>query len=145
MAQNDPSFLGRGWSFPPRFDGYTGQAHLSHGEEDIVESLRILMETRPGERVMHPTYGCRLHDLVFAPMNGETKAAIRVAITQAILFFEPRITLKSVEVVTRDWTGGILRIALSYTVNQTNTRHNMVFPYYINEGTLVSDLPVAAT
>lgn len=144
MAQNDPSFLGRGWSFPPRFDGHTGQAYLSQSEEDIVESLRILLETRPGERVMHPTYGCRLHDLVFAPMNGETTAAIRVAITQAILFFEPRITLKSVNVVTRDWAGGVLRIELSYTVNQTNTRHNMVFPYYINEGTLVSDLPIPA-
>ncbi|WP_298976486.1 GPW/gp25 family protein [uncultured Roseobacter sp.] len=142
MAQNDPSFLGRGWSFPPRFDGHTGQAYLSQAEEDIVESLRILMETRPGERVMHPTYGCKLHDLVFEPMNGETQAAIRVAITHAILFFEPRITLKSVSVVPSDWANGVLRVELGYTVNQTNTRHNMVFPYYIREGTLVSDLPI---
>jgi phage baseplate assembly protein W len=102
------------------------------------------METRPGERVMQPAYGCRLQDLVFEPMNGETRAAIRLAIQQAIMFFEPRITLQSVDVRTEDWLGGVLRVGLIYRVNETNTRHNIVFPYYIDEGTLVSDLPVPA-
>lgn len=142
--QEDPSFLGRGWSFPPRFDPHTGEAYMSQSEADIVESLSILLETSPGERVMHPTYGCRLRDLVFEQMNGETRAAIRVAVTQAIMFFEPRVTLISVDVITSDWLGGVLRIGIEYRVNQTNTRHNMVFPYYVDEGTLVSDLPVPA-
>lgn len=143
MAE-DPGFLGRGWSFPPLFDGHTGEAYLGQGEQDILESLSILFETRPGERVMHPTYGCRLQDLVFEQMNGETRAAIRVAISQAILFFEPRIAVISIDVQTEDWLGGILRVGLEYRVNQTNTRHNIVFPFYIDEGTLVADLPVPA-
>jgi phage baseplate assembly protein W len=144
MKTDDPSFLGRGWSFPPQFDAFTGEAYTSQREADIVESLSILLETRPGERVMQPAYGCRLQDLVFEPMNGETRAAIRLAIQQAIMFFEPRITLQSVDVHTEDWLGGVLRVGLTYRVNETNTRHNMVFPYYIDEGTLVSDLPVPA-
>jgi phage baseplate assembly protein W len=144
MKTDDPSFLGRGWSFPPQFDVFTGEAYMSQREADIVESLSILMETRPGERVMQPAYGCRLQDLVFEPMNGETRSAIRLAIQQAIMFFEPRITLESVDVRTEDWLGGVLRVGLIYRVNETNTRHNIVFPYYIDEGTLVSDLPVSA-
>jgi phage baseplate assembly protein W len=145
VKTDEASFLGRGWSFPPQFDAFTGEAYTSQREADIVESLSILLETRPGERVMQPAYGCRLQDLVFEPMNGETRAAIRLAIQQAIMFFEPRITLQTVDVRTEDWLGGVLRIGLTYVVNETNTRHNIVFPYYIEEGTLVSDLPVPAT
>lgn len=145
MADADPSFLGRGWAFPPRFDGGTGQALLVQAEEDITESLRILMETRPGERVMHPNYGCRLHDLVFEPMDGETEAEIEVAISRAILFFEPRIKLGVVKVDVQDALSGHLAITLNYTVAETNERHNMVFPFYITEGTLISQTPVPAT
>ncbi|GFE50690.1 baseplate protein [Roseobacter cerasinus] len=144
MAEHDPSFLGRGWAFPPDFDNGTGQAQLVQAEEDIAESLRILMETRPGERVMHPNYGCRLHDLVFEPMDGETEAEIETAIRRAILFFEPRIKITSILVDVRNALDGHLAITLTYTVIETNERHNMVFPFYITEGTLISDKPVPA-
>ncbi len=144
MADADPSFLGRGWAFPPEFDSGNGQARLVQAEEDIAESLRILMETRPGERVMHPTYGCRLHDLVFEPMSGETSAEIEVAIRRAILFFEPRIKIGEIAVDIRNALEGHLGVTLNYTVIETNERHNMVFPFYITEGTLVSQKPVPA-
>ena len=140
----DPSFLGRGWAFPPAFDSGTGAARLVQAEEDIAESLRILMETRPGERIMHPNYGCRLHDLVFEPMSSETEAEIEVAISRAILFFEPRIKLGAVTVDIRAALEGHLAVTLNYTVVETNERHNMVFPFYITEGTLVSQKPVPA-
>lgn len=140
----DPSFLGRGWAFPPAFDNGTGEARLVQAEEDIAESLRILMETRPGERIMHPNYGCRLHDLVFEPMNSETEAEIEVAISRAILFFEPRIKLGAVIVDVRAALEGHLAVTLNYTVVETNERHNMVFPFYLTEGTLVSQKPVPA-
>ncbi|WP_195822705.1 GPW/gp25 family protein [Roseobacter sp. MH60115] len=140
----DPSFLGRGWAFPPAFDNGTGEARLVQAEEDIAESLRILMETRPGERIMHPNYGCRLHDLVFEPMNSETEAEIEVAISRAILFFEPRIKLGAVTVDVRAALEGHLAVTLNYTVVETNERHNMVFPFYLTEGTLVSQKPVPA-
>lgn len=144
MHKDDPSFLGRGWPFPPAFDPATGQVMMVQAEEDIVESLRILMQTRPGERVMQPTYGCRLHDLVFETMTGETRAAIAVAIERAVLFFEPRIVLISVDVNVDDWIEGKLKIRLDYRVRATNTRSNIVFPFYTTEGTLVSDTPVPA-
>ena len=142
MHEEDPSFLGRGWSFPPVFDNDTGGALMVEAEEDIVQSLRILFQTRAGERVMHPTYGSRLQDLVFEPINAEIQGAIENAVSRAILFFEPRITLESVTADMRDWSEGHLSISIVYRVRATNSRHNTVFPFYINEGTLLSDVPL---
>lgn len=136
-----PGFLGRGWSFPPRFDARDGQLVMVSAEEDIVESLRLLFLTRPGERLMHPRYGCALHDLVFEPMDAETEAAIGAAIARAVLFYEPRIEVTDVRVKTDDRTLGRLAILLEYRVVATNTRHNVVFPFYLAEGTLLSDEP----
>lgn len=135
----DPGFLGRGWSFPPRFDALTGRLIPVAAEEDIVESLRVLFLTRPGERVMHPRYGCALQDLVFEPMDAETEAAIELAISRAILFFEPRITVERVVVRTEDWLEGRLKILLEFRVRATNTRSNVVFPFYLAEGTLLAE------
>ncbi len=144
MSENDPGFLGRGWHFPPVFDPFTGEVQMVQAEPDIAESLRILMATRPGERIMQPAYGCRLQDYVFDMNNAATHAGIETAIRQAILFFEPRITLHKVDVDTSDWLGGRMVVQLEYTVDQTNSRSNMVFPFYLDEGTLVSDTPVMA-
>ena len=80
MADNSPDFLGRGWAFPPSFDPHTGDVQMVQAEADIVESLRILMSTRPGERIMQPDYGCRIHDLVFDPMDGATDSAIETTV-----------------------------------------------------------------
>ena len=141
MDHDDPSFLGRGWQFPPHFDRTTGQPALAEAEGDIAESLRILIGTRPGERIMQPTYGCRIHDLVFEVMDARTAAAIKTAIAKAILFFEPRITLSDVIIDTEEWTEGVMRIRLDYVVDQTNSRSNIVFPFYLNEGTLLPAQP----
>ena len=143
MAERDDAgFLGRGWSFPPRFAPLSGRLVPVAGEEDIAESLRILFSTRPGERVMHPRYGCALSDLVFEPMDGETEVAIETAISRAVMFFEPRIVLEEIAVDTGDWINGILNIDLAFRVRETNTRHNIVFPFYLAEGTLLSRTPV---
>lgn len=75
-------------------------------------------------------------------MDGETQAAIETAISEAILFFEPRITLHRIIVDIEEWTEGTLRIRLDYTVDQTNARSNIVFPFYLlGEGTLVPGRP----
>lgn len=142
MERDDPSFLGRGWSFPPRFDTETGAAALSEAEEDIADSLRILFQTRAGERVMHSTYGSRLQDLVFEPMDEGTAAAIEIAIRRAVLFFEPRIEVETVKADIEDWLDGRLAISVTYRIRATNSRHNVVYPFYIREGTLLSDVPL---
>ena len=136
-------FLGQGWAFPPRFEARSGAVVRRTAEADIVESLRILFGTRPGERVMQPDYGCRLADLVFEPMNDPTRIAIEVAIRRAILFFEARIFLDRVEVTPVDWPNGRLEVLVTYTIRATNSRHNVVFPFYLSEGTLLSEAPQA--
>lgn len=140
-SYEDPGFLGRGWSFPPRFDALTGRLIPVAADEDVVESLRVPFLTSPGERVMQPQYGCRLRELVFEPMDPETEAAIELAISRAILFFEPRITLERVLVRTEAWVDGRLTVLLEYRVRATNTRNNVVFPFYLAEGTLLSEAP----
>ena len=142
MPFEDPGFLGRGWAFPPKFDAFTGEPALVGADEDITQSLRILFETRPGERVMHPTFGCRIHDYIFDPMNASTMRNMEAAIAQAILFFEPRIDVEATKVAIADANEGRLTIKLLYRVRQTNSRANVVFPFYIREGTLVTDAPV---
>lgn len=134
-------FLGRGWSFPTRFDPVKAQVDMVERSEDIHESLRILFMTRKGERVMHPDYGCGLHELVFEPMDSETEARIEQEIRRAILFFEPRIEVEAIVVETTDWLEGKLGINLEYRIRATNNRQNVVFPFYINEGTLLSGAP----
>lgn len=143
MADTDPAFLGRGWAFPPGLDT-DGSVKMVAAATDIAESLRILMETRPGERVMHPDYGCNLHEYVFDPLSSETRLNIETAIRRAILFFEPRITLEAITTDLSDPQEGQLRVTLDYTIITTNERQNMVFPFYLSEGTLLSGTPQPA-
>ena len=142
MAFEDPGFLGRGWAFPPAFDSYTGEAKLVSADDDICQSLRILFETRPGERVMHPTYGCRMFDYIFDPMSAATLRKMEAAIAQAILFHEPRIDISDNKLTIADAAEGKLLLTLRYRVRQTNSRANVVFPFYIREGTLVTNAPI---
>lgn len=127
------SFLGTGWSFPPAFDPHRKQAVMVSAAEDIEQSLVILLSTAPGERVMQPGYGCGLRHLVFGELNASRLTEIRDVIAKAVLFFEVRITLDAVDIDTRDWPGGVLHVNLAYTIRSTNTRHNLVYPLYLNE------------
>jgi phage baseplate assembly protein W len=81
---------------------------------------------------------------VFETIDGTTRSAIETAIRQAILHYEPRITLIEVTADMIDWREGRMSVTLEYSIDQTNARSNMVFPFYIDEGTLVSDTPVMA-
>ena len=108
-------------------------------EDDIRESLRILLSTDPGERVMRPTFGCGLKAHVFDSITVSTITEIRDLVERAILFFEPRITLDDVRVEVEDVLGGLVLINLSYTIRTTNTRSNMVYPFYIGEATNVPE------
>lgn len=131
----DKAFLGRGWAFPPQFDLQNRQAKLVSHEQDIRESLGILLATAPGERVMQPTYGCGLKTRVFDNINDSTITLIRDIVKRAVLFFEPRISLDNIQVDTGQQYDGVLLIQLDYTVRTTNSRNNMVYPFYFREGT----------
>lgn len=131
----DKSFLGSGWGFPPEFHKKSGAVRMVSGEEDIDESLRILLATVPKERVMQPAYGCGLKAQVFENINESTLTLMRDAIQRAVLFFEPRIDLEDIEINEERAGDGILYIKLHYTVRTTNSRSNLVYPFYFREAT----------
>ena len=140
MAFDEKSFLGRGWSFPPTFDRATGEVVLANEKEDIEQSLYILFTTIPGERIMRPRFGCNLFSQVFNQINTTTETYIRGLIADAILDFEPRITLEDIQFDIHDALEGVLYIQLTYTIRKTNTRTNMVYPFYTKEGTDIQPL-----
>lgn len=136
---SDKQFLGTGWSFPPRFNKGTNGvtvAMVSY-EEDIGESLHILLGTSPGERVMYPEYGCGLKKMVFEKIDQSTITALKDTITRAVLFFEPRIDLEGIDIDSSQLFDGYLLLTLNYTIRETNSRSNIVYPFYLNEGSNV--------
>jgi phage baseplate assembly protein W len=139
VAGIDKDFLGVGWSFPPEFNKRANAigVKMVADEEDIAESLRVLLSTVPGERVMQPAYGCGLHAMVFETVNESTLTELKDIIERSVLFFEPRITLESVDINTDELLEGSLKIQLNYTVRKTNTRSNIVYPFYYLEGSQV--------
>ncbi len=131
---DERSFLGTGWGFPPRFSRGSGGVAMTSEEEDIRASLAILLSTRVGERVMQPKYGCNLERLLFEPLDTGLQAYMKDLIRTAILYFEPRILLEELTLELHQDEGRV-DILLRYRVAATNTRHNFVYPFYLEEGT----------
>jgi phage baseplate assembly protein W len=131
--QDDDSFLGTGWSFPPSFASAGSDVHTVSGVEDIEQSLQILLKTRRGERVMQDEYGCDLSEFLFSEISQGLIGRLRSAISDAILHYEPRVSLNDIDVSETDAGDGVLLISIDYTVRATNSRYNMVYPFYLNE------------
>jgi hypothetical protein len=129
------SFYGTGWAFPPSFDEKNGDVQMAADADDIQQSLRILLSTRPGERVMQPTYGCNLEELLFEPLTTTLKTYIKQLIQTAILYHEPRIKLNGVDLDESVDVEGLVLIKVDYTIRTNNSRYNFVYPYYKNERT----------
>lgn len=132
----DQSFLGTGWSFPPAFTKGGAEVGLVSGVEDIHQSLQILLSTGTGERIMQDDFGCDLHSVLFEEMDQGLVNTLTSLISDAILYYEPRITLDQLDVSESEAQQGLLLISLEYTVRSTNSRFNMVFPFYLNEATI---------
>jgi uncharacterized protein len=135
MSKIIKSFLGTGWGFPPSFSSKGSEVGMLSDEEDIKSSLEILLTTRPGERVMRPDYGCNLDELVFEPLTTTFKTYMKDLISTAILYYEPRIEVNSIDLDDTGELEGRILIVIDYTVSATNTRFNFVFPFYKNEAT----------
>lgn len=135
--KTEHQFLGEGWSFPPHFDKQSGELVTTTGVVDINKSLEILLSTRLGERIMLPGYGCDLEDLLFQPLDTTLKTYIKDRIETAILLHEPRIDVDAIELDTTNERNGEVLIKIEYRIRITNSRGNMVFPFYKLEGTEV--------
>ncbi len=136
MNNQQKSFLGTGWSFPPTFDRKTGTVDMVSNVEDIEQSLNILLSTSLGERVMQPLYGCNLVDYVFESLSSTVIGYIKDRVKNAILFYEPRIIAEKIEVTSDasfDLIEGRFTIMIEYTIPGTNSRFNYVYDYYKNE------------
>jgi phage baseplate assembly protein W len=131
-AQDAPSFLGTGWSFPPAFSAGGVEVAMVSDLDDVHQSLQILLATRRGERPMQEDFGGSLDDVLFEEMTPSLTSHVASLIWDAIVEHEPRVELRAVDVTAAD-EAGVLQIRIDYGIRGTNSRYNMVFPFYLNE------------
>lgn len=125
----DKDFLGKGIKFPVNVQN--GQISTSSGEELIRESIMIILGTAKGERVMRPDFGCGINELVFSPNNISTATLVAFYIKEALLKWEPRIDVENVSAILDIEEGNRLNINIDYRVRTTNTKRNLVYPFYL--------------
>lgn len=131
----ETSFLGRGWAFPIQFNSNTKSVEMSAEEQDIRESLFIILMTDFGERVMRPNFGSQINESVFGAIDSITLNRIEDQVFSSILEWEPRVTLNEVIIDDEHLYDGRLDIKIDYTIRLINVRTNIVYPYYFKEGT----------
>ncbi len=122
-------FVGTGWAFPPRPDGRGGIALVSD-DEKIRQAIWIILGTPIGQRVMRPTFGSRLHELVFAPLNPETLGLAELYVQDALTFWEPRIELLNTRARVSPDQPHVLLIEVQYRVKATHDERSLVYPFY---------------
>ena len=132
MSQKSQAFLGSGLNFPLRTDA-RGQVALVSGAEDVEQSIRIILGTRPGERVMRPNFGRPAQELLFEPRSAATASLMQEYIHQALRMWEPRIEVRSVNVNFDDANPGALLAEIEYSIKATHDTRSIVYPFYIED------------
>lgn len=127
-------FLGRGWAMPVELEPRTGLVASVQHEEDIRQSIRIILETTPGERVMRPNFGCGIHEMVFDALDSTAIQRIRSIVEDSLRRCEARIDVLEVTVEETPSEQGRLIVEIEYRVRKTNQTGNLVFPFYFREG-----------
>jgi hypothetical protein len=127
-------FLGRGWAMPVALDALTGRVASVAYEEDIRQSILIILETSPGERVMRPNFGCGIYDLVFEAIDSTAIQRIKSTVDEALRRCEARIDVLDITVDEAATARGTLMVEVEYRVRRTNQVGNLVFPFYFGEG-----------
>lgn len=135
MSDSDKSFLGVGWSFPPQFNVGDHSVSMTSEEENIRQSIDIILNTNKRTRIFLSNFGVGLNRYVFGTFRTSMKGEVETAIQEALAQDEPRIVVESVETDDSRSNDGILDITINYTVIQTNHRRNYVIPYAFLEGT----------
>jgi hypothetical protein len=126
-------FIGKGWRFPI-LPGPTGSLEWTEADDNVEHSLRVLLLTRVGERVMRGDFGSRLGEMVFRPGSEQNLRAIEREITTVIVRSEPRVEVLAVRAEADADDATHVTVALSYRVRRTNTRESLVFPFYLLRG-----------
>ncbi len=124
-------FLGQGLTFPLQMSS-RGEIALVQGDEDIRQAIQIILSTAPGERVMRPEFGCRIHELLFAPHNAETESMLIHYVEEALERWEPRVELQDVDVLPNsNGNEGTLFVEIKYQVKSTFDERSIIYPFYI--------------
>ena len=124
------SFVGNGWHFPILPDAAGGLGYLE-GDGNVEQSLRILLLTELGQRVMRPDFGSKAARLVFAPGSLQYLGQLETTVREAIRDWEPRIEVEYVRAEADPNDETRVSVGLGYKVRPTNTRYNLVFPFYL--------------
>lgn len=131
----DKEFLGSGIAFPFNVDEH-GHISMNSQEEQIRQSIQLILQTSKGERVMRSDFGAGLHRVVFSPSNYATFAMVEHEVKDALIRFEPRIDVLNVKVTPYPNEPEKLDIYLEYRVRKTDTMFNLVYPFYLERGTI---------
>jgi len=123
-------YLGRGLAFPLRTNA-RGELALATPERDIQEAIRIILGTRPGERVMRPDFGCRAHELLFEPMHAGTETLMQQYVAEALDMWEPRIDVQGVNVYVDREVDGALWTEIYYLIKATHDERSIVYPFFL--------------
>lgn len=126
-------FLGTGWDFPVGTDNQ-GNVEMADAADNVERSVRMILGTAKGERVMRPEFGCDIHDQVFSSLSPTTLNRIEDGVRTALVRWEPRIDVEAVDATPDPSEPGKVRIDITYWIESTNSRENMVYPFYVQEG-----------
>lgn len=126
-------FLGTGWSYPVGTDNQ-GNIEMESGVDNIERSVRIVLSTAKGERVMRPEFGCEIHDQVFSSLSPATLNRIEESVRSALVRWEPRIDVERVDAQPDPETPNKVLVEIDYWIESTNSRENMVYPFFTTEG-----------
>lgn len=135
-ADKKKAFLGVGWSFPPCLEA-NGRIDTAAFEEDIRQAILIILGTDRGERVMRPGFGAGLNSFIFEPVSPTTMQLIKSRVEESLIDWERRIELVEVKVAADRSLRNKLLIDVTYRVRATNALHNLVYPFYLQEGASV--------
>lgn len=127
--QQQSDILGSGWHFPLRINERGGIA-LAREDEELEQSLELILATPIGSRHMRPEFGSRLHELVFAPINPSTFALARHFVEEAVGYWEPRVELSAIEVEPDPTAPERLLITVRYIIKATHDERALVYPFY---------------
>jgi len=131
MVENQrKSFLGTGLAFPIQVN-QRGEIAMVSGEKDIEQSIQIILGTRPGERVMRPTFGCRAQELLFEPRDATTFTLMKTYVEESLQYWEPRITVQGIDISVDDTNDGAVLIEIQYETKETHDVRSIVYPFFL--------------
>ncbi|MEM7013416.1 MAG: GPW/gp25 family protein [Verrucomicrobiota bacterium] len=134
MSASSADYLGTGWRFPPSFDRDTGSAAIVSGDEDVAQSIYLILSTALGERPLAQKFGCDIQQFAFEEIDQALLTGLTNVIQASLQEYEPRVGELAISVLPDENQQGVLNIAVQYTIRATNSRYNLVYPYYLTEG-----------